>query len=212
MTPSVIADSIVNLCGARRPCVAMFALLSPRSRKPADPAAAVPARRGRCAVLHARRRLVERQRVARSPVADPGGIGAARRAHRHRRHFAASCAARGQDRGGGRRRAARPWRRASGWRVTPRLTRSCWRYSSSRALPTCAWLLATRDRSALLASENRSIGRLAAGALIVIPFIVTDFQALAPDMPVRLGALGALLVVTAVLIAAAAARRSVRAS
>src|SRR4051794_4361663 len=34
---------------------------------------------------------------------------------------------------------------------------------------TCAWLLATRDRQSLLASENRSIGRLAAGALIVIP-------------------------------------------
>ena len=65
----------------------------------------------------------------------------------------------------------------------------------------CAWLLAARDRSTLLASENRSIGRLAAGALIVIPFIVTDFQALAPNIPVRLGALGALLVVTAVLIA-----------
>jgi arginine exporter protein ArgO len=66
---------------------------------------------------------------------------------------------------------------------------------------TCAWLLATRDRATLLASENRSIGRLAVGALVVIPFVVTDFQALAPDMPVRLGALGALLVVTAVLIA-----------
>jgi hypothetical protein len=66
---------------------------------------------------------------------------------------------------------------------------------------TCAWLLATRDRTTLLASENRSISRLAAGSLIVIPFIVTDFQALAPNIPVRLGALGALLVVTAVLIA-----------
>ena len=66
---------------------------------------------------------------------------------------------------------------------------------------TCAALLALRDRSQLLASENRSIGRLAVGALLVIPFIVTDFQALAPGMPVRLGALGALLVVTAVLIA-----------
>jgi hypothetical protein len=66
---------------------------------------------------------------------------------------------------------------------------------------TCAWLLATRDRATLLASENRSIGRLAFGALLVIPFAVTDFQTLAPDMPVRLGALGALLVVTAVLIA-----------
>jgi hypothetical protein len=65
---------------------------------------------------------------------------------------------------------------------------------------TCGWLLATRDRTTLMASENRSIGRLAVGALIVIPFIATDFQVLAPDIPVRLGALGALLVVTAILI------------
>jgi hypothetical protein len=65
----------------------------------------------------------------------------------------------------------------------------------------CAWLLASRDRGTLLASENRSIGRLAAGALLVIPFVITDFRILAPDIPVRLGALGALLVVTAVLIA-----------
>ncbi len=71
---------------------------------------------------------------------------------------------------------------------------------------TCAWLLASRDRGALLASENRSIGRLAVGALLVIPFVITDFQALAPDMPVRLGALGALLVVTAVLIAEGSTR------
>jgi hypothetical protein len=66
---------------------------------------------------------------------------------------------------------------------------------------TCGLLLATRDRATLMAFENRSIGRLAVGALIVIPFIATDFQVLAPDIPVRLGALGALLVVTAVLIA-----------
>jgi hypothetical protein len=66
---------------------------------------------------------------------------------------------------------------------------------------TCAWLLATRDRSTLMASENRGIGRLAVGSIMVIPFIVTDFRVLAPDIPVRLGALGALLVVTAVLIA-----------
>ncbi len=65
----------------------------------------------------------------------------------------------------------------------------------------CAWLLATRDRTTLLASENRSIGRLAVGAVLVIPFIVTDFRVLMPDIPVRLGALGALLVVTAILIA-----------
>lgn len=65
----------------------------------------------------------------------------------------------------------------------------------------CAWLLATRDRSRLLASENRAIGRLVAGAIMVIPFIATDFRVIAPEIPVRLGALGALLVVTAVLIA-----------
>ena len=65
----------------------------------------------------------------------------------------------------------------------------------------CAWLLATRDRATLMASENRSIGRLAVGALVVIPFIVTDFRTLFPDIPVRLGALGALLTVTVILIA-----------
>jgi hypothetical protein len=65
----------------------------------------------------------------------------------------------------------------------------------------CAWLLASRDRGTLLASENRSIGRLAVGAVLVIPFVITDFRILTPDIPVRLGALGALLVVTAVLIA-----------
>ena len=70
---------------------------------------------------------------------------------------------------------------------------------------SCAWLMATRDRGALLASENRAIGRLAAGALVLIPFVVTDFRVLLPDFPVRLGALGALLVVTAVLIAGAGA-------
>ena len=69
------------------------------------------------------------------------------------------------------------------------------------AFATCAWLLAARDRATLMASENRSIGRLAVGALVVIPFIVTDFHALFPDIPVRLGALGALLTVTVILIA-----------
>jgi|GEM_PF-1016317 len=66
---------------------------------------------------------------------------------------------------------------------------------------TCAALLAARDRSALMASENRSIGRLAVGAVVVIPFILTDFRTLFPHIPVRLGALGALLTVTVMLIA-----------
>ncbi|WP_027552017.1 hypothetical protein [Bradyrhizobium sp. Cp5.3] len=69
----------------------------------------------------------------------------------------------------------------------------------------CAFLLATRDRQWLMVSENRSIDRMTIGAIVVLPFIVTDFQALMPDMPVRLGALGALLVVTAVLIAGSSA-------
>ena len=65
----------------------------------------------------------------------------------------------------------------------------------------CGWLLATRDRTTLMASENRGIGRLAVGALVVIPFILTDFRTLFPDIPVRLGALGALLTVAVMLIA-----------
>ena len=56
----------------------------------------------------------------------------------------------------------------------------------------CAWLLAVRDRTTLMASENRSIGRLAVGAVLVIPFIVTDFRVLMPDIPVRLGASGGI--------------------
>ncbi|UFZ03455.1 hypothetical protein LQG66_30210 [Bradyrhizobium ontarionense] len=69
----------------------------------------------------------------------------------------------------------------------------------------CALLLIGRDRAGLLAWENRAIDRIAFGAIIVIPFIITDFRVLAPDMPVRLGALGALLAVTAILIAGASA-------
>ena len=68
-------------------------------------------------------------------------------------------------------------------------------------IATCAWLLAMRDRTGLMASENRSISRLAVGALVVIPFILTDFRTFFPDIPVRLGALGALLTVTVMLIA-----------
>jgi hypothetical protein len=65
----------------------------------------------------------------------------------------------------------------------------------------CAGLLATRDRADLMASENRSVARLAVGALLVLPFILTDFRTLFPHIPVRLGALGAVLTVTVMLIA-----------
>ena len=70
---------------------------------------------------------------------------------------------------------------------------------------TCAALLLGRDRASLLAWENRAIDRVAFGAIVVIPFTITDFRVLAPDMPVRLGAIGALLAVTAILIAGAGA-------
>jgi hypothetical protein len=63
----------------------------------------------------------------------------------------------------------------------------------------CALLLAMRDRASLSASENHNINRLAIGALAILPFLLTDFRTLFPDIPVRLGALGALLLVTAVL-------------
>jgi hypothetical protein len=72
-------------------------------------------------------------------------------------------------------------------------------------LATCAWLLARRDRATLMPSENRSIARLSAGALLVLPFVLTDFRTLFPDIPVRLGALGALLTVTVMLIAGSGA-------
>jgi hypothetical protein len=51
----------------------------------------------------------------------------------------------------------------------------------------CGLLLVMRDRATLLASENRSIGRVAFGAIIVIPFIATDFQVLTPDIPAARG-------------------------
>jgi hypothetical protein len=73
-------------------------------------------------------------------------------------------------------------------------------------LATCAWLLVRRDRTTLQRSENRGIDRLAFGALLVMPFIVTDFHVLAPNIPVRLGAFGALLVITAVVIAGGGAQ------
>lgn len=65
----------------------------------------------------------------------------------------------------------------------------------------CALLLAWRDPATLMSSENRSIARLVVGALVVMPFVVTDFRVVFPDIPVRLGALGALLMISVLLIA-----------
>jgi len=69
------------------------------------------------------------------------------------------------------------------------------------AIAYCALLLITRDRASLTAAENQSINRLVIGALAGLPFLLTDFRTLFPDIPVRLGGLGALLLITAVLTA-----------
>lgn len=54
-------------------------------------------------------------------------------------------------------------------------------------------LLWRRDRNSLTSSENRSIDRVVAAMLLLTPLIATDFRSLWPEIPVRLGALGALL-------------------
>lgn len=200
MTASVTADSIVNLCGAIGLCVAMVALYR---RDPASPLT----RRllfmlGVAAVLFLVRGLawwsesawLDRLSLIPAALVPLGALIVTE--------------------GILRRHAPRAVKRTAvygaillGLGGALGLGNFATPYSFALSLfqltgfAACAWLLASRDRGTLLASENRSIGRLAVGALLVIPFVITDFRILAPDMPVRLGALGVLLVVTAVLIA-----------
>ena len=65
----------------------------------------------------------------------------------------------------------------------------------------CGLLLLSRDRGSLSEAENRGVFRLGIAALAVLPFILSDFRAFFPGVPVRAGALGALLVVTFALVA-----------
>jgi hypothetical protein len=200
MTPSVVADSIVNLCGAIGLAVAMLAL----DRR--DPGGPLTRRLlfllGIVAALFFIRGLAWWQesawldRLSLMPAASvPLGAlivteGILRRhAPRPVKQIAVACAV---VLGVGGALGLEAW--STSYAIALAL-------SQLGGFVTCAALLALRDRSQLHPSENRSIARLAVGALLVIPFVVTDFQALAPDMPVRLGPLGALLVVTAVLIA-----------
>jgi hypothetical protein len=199
MTSSVIADSIVNLCGALGLCVAMFALHRRDPRSPLTQRLLLML--GVVAVLYFMRGVawwtgsVRLDRLSLIPAAlVPLGAlvvteGILRRHAPRAAKIAALAGAIAIGLGG-----------AFGLESYTTHFAIALALFQLTGFAICAWLLATRDRSSLLASENRSIGRLAAGSLIVIPFIVTDFQALAPDMPVRLGALGALLVVTAILI------------
>jgi hypothetical protein len=83
-----------------------------------------------------------------------------------------------------------------------------------RLLPATGWLLAgfqlatfaacaatifLRERDSLAVVENFGVVRLAVGGLIVVPFLLSDYRELFPFVPVKLGALGSLLVVTTML-------------
>lgn len=197
MNPGVIADSIVNLCGALGVGVAMFALHRRDPRSPLTRRLLLML--GVVAVLFLTRGVawwtgidwLDRLSLTAAALIPLGALVVTE---------------------GILRRHAPRWAKISA--VTGAILLglgAVFGYSTAYAITlalfqlagfaTCAWLLATRDRTSLLASENRSIARLAIGTIVLIPFMATDFQALAPDIPVRLGALGALLVVTAVLIA-----------
>jgi hypothetical protein len=64
---------------------------------------------------------------------------------------------------------------------------------------TCALMLFRRERESLAAVENIGVIRLAIAGLIVIPFLLSDYHQLFPFVPIKLGARGALLVVTLML-------------
>lgn len=69
----------------------------------------------------------------------------------------------------------------------------------------CGLLLFRRDPTSLTAAENTSVWRLGLCAFLVLPFALSDFRALMPDIPVRLGSVGALLLVSIVLVTGGAA-------
>jgi len=205
MTPAVIADSIVNLCGAIGLGVAMVALYRRDSRSPLT--RRLLAMLGVVAVLFLTRgvawwsgsALLDRLSLIPAALVPLGAVliteGMLRR---HAPPVIKLLAVVGAIVFGFGGAAGLEQFSVAFYSILLSLFQIA-------GFASCAWLMATRDRGALLASENRAIGRLAAGALVLIPFVVTDFRVLLPDFPVRLGALGALLVVTAVLIAGAGA-------
>lgn len=56
-----------------------------------------------------------------------------------------------------------------------------------------AVLLWRRDVTSLTSAENTTVGRVLLAVVLLAPLIVTDFRFIWPDIPVRLGALGALI-------------------
>ncbi len=69
----------------------------------------------------------------------------------------------------------------------------------------CGLLLFRRDPASLTEAENTSVWRLGLCAFLILPFALSDFRGLMPDMPVRLGGVGALLLVSIVLVTGGAA-------
>lgn len=69
----------------------------------------------------------------------------------------------------------------------------------------CGVLLFRRDPASLTEAENTSVWRLGLCAFLILPFALSDFRGLMPDMPVRLGGVGALLLVSIVLVTGGAA-------
>lgn len=67
-------------------------------------------------------------------------------------------------------------------------------------LLACCLLLARRDKTSLTKAENAGVDRLWLCIVLVLPFLLTDFRELLPGMPVRLGGLGVLFAVGVVLI------------
>lgn len=72
-------------------------------------------------------------------------------------------------------------------------------------LVICGILLFRRDQASLTASENAGVWRLGLCAFLILPFALSDFRELLPGMPVRLGGVGALLLVSILLVAGGAA-------
>jgi hypothetical protein len=62
-----------------------------------------------------------------------------------------------------------------------------------------AWLVLTRDRASLGRLENRSIDVFMAIGAAMLPLLLTDFRTLAPQIPVRMAAIGVSALVFAIL-------------
>ena len=163
MTPSVIADSIVNLCGAIGLSVAMVALHRRDPRSPLTRRLLVML--GVVAVLFFTRGIawwtgsgwLDRLSLIPASLVPLGALivteGILRRHAPRVVKMMAVVGAILLGLGGafGLERYSTPYS----------VLLSAFQLAG---FATCAWLLATRDRSTLLASENRSIGRLAVGA------------------------------------------------